>query len=111
MSARLSLLACREDDCRSVMGAQLMCDTNPGTGHLEIDIYERDVRSLAASQLQGFGRRVRGPEYGKASLLEYRRGTVGNDDLIFDDQYNHTNTSNKRRRGFLTAARPKITDA
>jgi len=88
-----------------------MCDTNAGTGDLEIDIYERDVRSLAARQFQGFRRRVRGPEYGKASLLEYRRGTVGDDDFIFDDQYNHMNTSNKRRRGFLAAARPKITDA
>jgi hypothetical protein len=54
---------------------------------------------------------MRRPEHGKTGVLEYRRGTVGDDCFIFDDQYKHTNTSNKRRRGFLAAARPKITDA
>jgi hypothetical protein len=54
---------------------------------------------------------MRRPEHGKSGVFEYRRGTVGDDYFIFNHQYNHTNTSNKRRRGFLTAARPKITDA
>jgi hypothetical protein len=92
------------------MSAQLLGYADTGRRSFEVDIDQRDVRPLAARQLQRFARRVRRPEDGKTSLLEHRRGTVGNDCLIFDHQYDHhtfassqpsTKTSNKRRRGFL----------
>ena len=38
----------REDDCRSVMSLELFRDADACAGDFEIDVYERNVRSLAA---------------------------------------------------------------
>jgi hypothetical protein len=89
VSTRLIHPTGRKDDCGSVASVELLCHGDAGAGTFEIDIYECDIRPLAARQLQRFARRVRRPEYGKASLLEHRNGTVGDDCFIFDDQYHH----------------------
>jgi hypothetical protein len=54
VSARRVHLTGREDDCGSVMSAQLTRETDAGTRNLEIDVYERNIRPLLAGQLQRF---------------------------------------------------------
>lgn len=100
----------REDDRSSVLSAELLRDADSCAVSFEVDIYERDIRSLTSRQLERFARRVRRPEYGKSCVFEYRRRTAGDDCFIFDDQYDHHTvrffltplriTSDQRRRGF-----------
>jgi hypothetical protein len=52
MAGCLIETTCREDNCSSVMSAELFRDADARAGDFEIDVYERNVRSLAARQLE-----------------------------------------------------------
>ena len=96
----------REDDRSSVLSAELLRDADSCAVSFEVDIYERDIRSLTSRQLERFARRVRRPEYGKSCVFEYRRRTAGDDCFIFDDQYDHHTV-----RFFLTPLGSQATSA
>jgi len=51
----------REDDRSSVLSAELLRDADSCAVSFEVDIYERDIRSLTSRQLERFARRCAGP--------------------------------------------------
>ena len=56
MTGRLIETTRSEDNCRSVMSVELFRDSDARAGDFEIDVYERNVRSLAARQIERVAR-------------------------------------------------------
>lgn len=100
VGAGLMRAARREHDSCSIVSAKLSRYSETRFRNFQVDVDQRDVGPLTACQLQCLGGCVGRSEYRVASILEQCSGTVRDDCFVFDHQYNHTNTSNQRRRGF-----------
>jgi hypothetical protein len=81
--------ACREDNGRAVVRAELLREPDACTGNFEIDVYQRDFGPALPCQLERFGRAVRGSKNDVSRIFQRRCTTVGNNHLVLDDQHHH----------------------
>jgi hypothetical protein len=100
---------CRKDDRRPALRAQLACKADSGARDLQVDIDQCNIGPAILHQLHRFFGGVRGTKHRVACILDRCSGAVGDNPIVFDDQYDHytvrflpnsTNRSDGCRRGF-----------